>query len=88
MNDVMHDIMGELNRATILWPSMQSAHEGYAVILEELEELKEHVFMNQKKRDLAAMRKEAVQLAAMCARFIQDVCTEEKFQRPEEKFQR
>lgn len=71
----------EAYRAAALWPPMQSAHEGYAVILEELDELKEHVWMNQKKRDLAAMRKEAIQLAAMAIRFVADICNEETFRR-------
>jgi hypothetical protein len=66
-------IRDELERAMQLWPPMQSAHEGYAVILEELEELWEHVKMNQNRRDVGKMRSEAVQLAAMAARFVVDV---------------
>jgi hypothetical protein len=67
-------VVREVNRAMDLWPPMQSAHEGYAVILEELDELKEHVWTNQNKRDNAAMRKEAIQLCAMAFRFVVDVC--------------
>lgn len=66
-------IRDELCRAMELWSPMQSAHEGYAVILEELEELWEHVKKNQNKRDIAAMRTEAVHVAAMAARFIADL---------------
>ncbi len=64
----------EVARAESLWPPINSAHEGYAVILEELDELKEHAWANQNRRDVAAMRKEAVQLAAMALRFLRDVC--------------
>ncbi|GGJ13989.1 hypothetical protein [Neoroseomonas lacus] len=64
----------EVARAETLWPPIHSAHEGYAVILEEFDELKEHVWANQKRRDVVAMRKEAVQLAAMAVRFLRDVC--------------
>jgi hypothetical protein len=70
---VMRMVRDELCRAIQLWPPMQSAHEGYAVIFEELEELWEHVKMNQNKREVAKMQEEAVQLAAMAARFVVDL---------------
>ncbi len=67
----------ELSRAKTLWPRPYvNAHEGFAVLLEEVDELKAHVWTNQKKRDLEAMRKEAVQVAAMALRFIVEVCDE------------
>lgn len=58
------------------WPAFNSAHEGFAVLLEEIDELKAHIWMNQKKRDLTAMRKEAIQVAAMAFRFAAEVCDE------------
>lgn len=64
------DIRAELERAA-KWPGFNSAHEGYAVLAEEVDELWEHVKMNQKKRDLDAMRAEAVQVAAMAVKFVQ-----------------
>ncbi|HWE72621.1 MAG TPA: hypothetical protein VG328_05625 [Stellaceae bacterium] len=56
------------------WPQWASAHEGYGVLTEEYRELETHVFTKQKNRDLAAMRKEAIQLAAMAIRFVHDIC--------------
>lgn len=53
--------------------NFHSAHEGYAIIQEEMDELKAHVWMKQKNRDLAAMRKEALQVAAMAVKFIQSL---------------
>lgn len=50
-------------------------HEGYAVILEELDELWDEVKKNQKVYDLEAQRKEAIQCAAMCIRFIAELTT-------------
>jgi hypothetical protein len=71
------DALAEVRRAKGLWPrDFASAHEGYAVLLEEMDELKEHVWTNQKKRDLAAMRKEAIQVAAMALRFAAECCDE------------
>jgi hypothetical protein len=58
--------------------AFNSAHEAFAVLLEEVDELKEHVWAKQKNRDLAAMKKEAVQVAAMALRFATEVCTEER----------
>jgi hypothetical protein len=72
------EVADELKAASV-WPAMNSAHEGFAVIQEEFnKELWEHVCMKQKKRDLAAMRKEAIQVAAMAIRFAIEVCNEER----------
>lgn len=71
------DAVHELRQASENWPAFNSAHEGFAVLKEEVDELWEHVKTNQKRRDLAAMRKEAIQVAAMALRFARDVCNEE-----------
>ena len=51
------------------------SHEGYAVILEEVEELWEQV--KRKERDFKKMEKECIQIAAMAIKFIEDVCEKE-----------
>lgn len=66
----------ELMQALHKWPAFNSAHEGYAVLAEEVDELWQHVKTNQRKRDLLAMRKEALQVAAMALRFAIDVCND------------
>lgn len=66
----------ELRKAVTNWPAFNSAHEGYAVLAEELDELWDHVKTNQKRRDIAAMKKEALQVAAMAMRFALEVCDE------------
>lgn len=73
----MIDAEGELHKAMDLWPAFNSAHEGYAVLAEEFDELWAHVKTNQKRRDLPAMRAEAIQVAAMALRFAVEVCNEE-----------
>jgi hypothetical protein len=84
--DIALEVIQELLRAREKFAPMASAHEGYAVILEELDELWEEIRTNPKKayaeQDDPAqwhrnrMRTEAVQLAAMALRFIEDVCME------------
>jgi hypothetical protein len=71
------DALAEVRRAKELWPNpANSMHEQFAVMWEEFDELKAHVWMNQKKRDLAAARKEAIQVAAMALRFAAECCDE------------
>lgn len=72
------DVQSELISAQESWPTFNSAHEGYAVLAEEVDELWAHVKTNQKKRDIEAMRKEAIQVAAMALRFAIEVCNEER----------
>lgn len=71
-------IGAEVERASEKFSPFNSAHEGYAVILEEMDELKAHVWANQKSRDLYEMKKEARQVAAMALRFILDVCNDQR----------
>lgn len=70
-------LSAELVRAA-KWPAMHSPHEGYAVILEELDELKALVWMNQKRHDHAAMEEEVLQIAAMALRFYIDLILPKK----------
>lgn len=70
------DALDEAMRAVKNWPPMHSAHEAYAILLEEVRELEAHVFMKQKDRVLSNMRKEAIQVAAMALRFASECCDE------------
>lgn len=73
--EVLDDVHREVERAEAKHKPMNSAHEGYSVILEELDELWAEVKKGGSvPRDPIAMRKEAVEVAAMAVRFIRDVC--------------
>jgi NTP pyrophosphatase (non-canonical NTP hydrolase) len=74
LHAIAAEVTGEVSRAEAQWPPMNSAHEAYAVLLEEVDELWEHVKTKQSKRDIPAMRKEALQVAAMAIRFARDIC--------------
>jgi len=53
--------------------NINSLHEGYAVILEEVDELWEIVRMKRENRDRAAVIEELVQIAAMAQRTAEDL---------------
>lgn len=66
------EIDSELWMARHTYGPMRSAHEGFAILLEEVDELWDEV--KKKESDRAKMRAEALQVAAMAIRFAQDVC--------------
>lgn len=70
----INDVLEELRRAEGGFPAMRSAHEGFSILNEEVDELWEEVKVKQSKRNMSALRAEAVQVAAMAIRFIKDVC--------------
>lgn len=67
-------VKAELMEAAKHFKPHASAHESYAVLLEEVDELKAEVWKRQGSRDYEAMAKEAVQVAAMALRFLTDIC--------------
>jgi hypothetical protein len=69
---VVQEVQEELLRATAEFGAFASTHEGYAVILEELDELWAEI--KDKKSTNKKMRKEAIQVAAMAIRFVVDCC--------------
>lgn len=71
----MDEVCAELDKATNKFAPFNSAHEGYAVLLEEVDELWDEVKKNPKERSEEKMRAEAIQVAAMALRFILDVCS-------------
>lgn len=68
------EIQDEFERATKKHGAFNSAHEGFAILQEEVDELWDEVKKNGADRDYAKLRAEAVQIGAMAMRFIYDVC--------------
>lgn len=67
--DVAELLIVELKRANRMYEtSFASPHEGYAVILEELDELFDEI--RQKRPDKERLREEAIQIGAMAIKFI------------------
>lgn len=78
IRDTVLAVENETITASQNWPPFNSAHEAFAVLKEEVDELWECVKVNQKKRDLEKMKKEAIQVAAMAVRFASEVCNESR----------
>jgi hypothetical protein len=72
-DDPLHQVRWELKRTQEQHAPLNSAHEAYAVILEELDEFKAEVWKKRAERNQEAMRKELVQIAAMAIRAIEDL---------------
>jgi len=71
---VLQEVAAELKRATGKHPRMASLFEAAAIIREEHDELWAEI--KRQKPDLVAVRREALQLGAMCARLVADVLGE------------
>lgn len=69
---ILGDVRAELFQATAKFGPFNSAHEGYAVIKEEFDELWEEIKANDGDGDDA--RSEAIQVAAMAIRYVRDLC--------------
>lgn len=75
INGLIVLIKCEIESATSKFGSFHNAHEGYAVLLEEVDELWENVKLNQKTPNrLDLIKDEAIQVAAMSIRLIHDCC--------------
>lgn len=74
----INDIVAECQRAMFSWPEFNTAHEGYAVILEEVDELWDEVKKKPKNRDSAKVKAECIQIAAMALRFATEICDTKK----------
>lgn len=69
----LNEVYTEVQRATDKYPPFNSAHEGYAVLLEEVDELWAEVKRRQGQRDPERLIEEAKHVAAMAARFAVEI---------------
>jgi hypothetical protein len=66
-------VESELASARAKHARLNSAHEAYAVILEELDEFWDQVRLRREQRDKREMLKELIQVAAMAQRAAEDL---------------
>lgn len=72
-NPFAHAVACELARAKAKYAPLNSHHEAYAVMLEELDEYWQEVKRWPLSHDTAKMRAELVQIAAMAQRAAEDL---------------
>jgi len=68
-----NEIREEIKRSYENYPAFHSNHEGWAVIKEELDELWDCIKGSKLVTADDRMRKEAIQVAAMAIRFVEDL---------------
>lgn len=74
---IIKEITEEYLRASRLFSEFHNAHEGYAVLLEEVDELWSSIKLNQRiPYRNERIREEAIQVCAMSLRLIWDCCRE------------
>ena len=72
---IVEQVQEEILMAIESHSDFKNAHEGYAVLLEEVDELWENVKLKQGNPDRQElMKNEAIQVAAMAIRFVHDCC--------------
>ena len=69
LNEITEKMIIEMYEATRKFGKFNSTHEGYAVLLEELDELFDVIKQKGSRKRLA---EEAIQIGAMAIRFVYD----------------
>lgn len=72
------DVREEYDAATRKHGMFNSAHEGWAVLYEEVDELWDEVRKKRSNRDNKGMYRECVQIAAMALKFALSICKEKE----------
>jgi NTP pyrophosphatase (non-canonical NTP hydrolase) len=77
LDTILFEVKKEIGKAIEKYVPMFSPHEGMSILNEEVDELWDEVKKKQ-PQNKEAMRKEAIQVAAMAVRFIYDICSENR----------
>ena len=79
IDEIQSLIKHEMLKASSKFGAFHNAHEGYAVLLEEVDELWDAVKLNQNNPNREVeLQHEALHVAAMALRFLYDVVTSDE----------
>jgi hypothetical protein len=73
----LEEVRAELTAAYENFPDFRSAHEGVAIVDEEMREFRDAAYWPHKQKHIDAEETEARHLAAMAVRYLVDVCYKE-----------
>lgn len=74
LDDALEIVRQELLSAVEQHGDFASVHDGYGVLLEEVDELWDEIKKKPKNRNIDNLRKEASQIAAMAVKFMMKFC--------------
>ncbi len=77
IDTALDEVRAELRRAIYDFPPFRSAHEGVAIIDEEMREFRDAAYWPH-KRGTGDEHTEVIQLAAMAVRYIVEICYDEE----------
>ena len=75
-NKAIELVVKELNTANEKFPLFNSPHEGYAVLLEEVDELWDEIKGDKAPLAKVRQKEEAIQVAAMALKFLISCCSD------------
>lgn len=77
--EIYGDLNAELERSYRRFPAkINSLHEGYAILLEEMDELWVEIKKQQEDRTIKELKDELIQVAAVSLRMLNDLFEEEE----------
>ena len=74
VNEAFIEIIDEYKRSKTLYCGFHSNHEGYAVILEEIDELWDEIKNCKETKGNDLIRAELIQIGAMVLRYLNELC--------------
>ena len=76
IDKIIENVKQELLNATEKFGKFHNFHEGYAVLLEEVDELWDEIKNKNHSSQKSCVESEAIQVAAMAIRIIHDCCSD------------
>lgn len=76
--NIFEQILNEKNKAVSLHGNFTSLHEAYAVLLEEVDEVWDIVKQKTEDRNIDNLKKELIQVAAICVKTIEYLDSKQK----------